>query len=72
MEHAILPAGQKHIQISYNAREKGYYDHKGFREYPSRKGYSQQDLSGANGFGGRNAEDVKQFLLTWLLFSAHY
>jgi hypothetical protein len=68
MEHAILPPGQKHIQISYNVREKGYYDHKGFTEYPTRQGYSQQDLSGENGFGGRNAEDVKQFFQTWLFF----
>src|SRR6202012_5551456 len=45
-----------------------YYDHKGFKEYPTRQGYSQQDLRGVNDFGGRNAEDVKQFFQTWLFF----
>ncbi|ETI28923.1 hypothetical protein G647_01375 [Cladophialophora carrionii CBS 160.54] len=68
MEHTILPPDQKHIQITYNAREKGYYDHRGFGEYPTRQGYSKHDLSGENGFGGRNAEDVKQFFQTWLFF----
>jgi hypothetical protein len=68
MDHLVLPPGQKHIEITYNAREKGYYDHKGFKDYPVRQGYSQQELRGANEFGGRNAEDVKQFFQTWLFF----
>ena len=68
MDHVILPPGEKHLEIIYNSREKGYYDHKGFEDYPDRQGYSTQDLSGTNGFGGRNAEDVKQFFQTWLFF----
>jgi hypothetical protein len=68
MDHLLLPPGQKHLQVTYYAREKDYYDHKGFKDYPHRQGYTQQDLSGINGFGARDAENVKQFFQTWLFF----
>lgn len=68
MEHLILPPGQDHIQIAYNAKPNDYYDGKGFESYPSRQGYSQQELLGYSGFGNRPDQDVEQFFQTWLFF----
>jgi hypothetical protein len=69
MNHLLRPEGvESFIRVTYNERESEYYDGEGFMGFPKRRGWTEQDLLGANNFGGRSSEDVERFFQAWLFF----
>lgn len=68
MEHFIAPQGAEIIEVPYVGTED--YDGGDFMTYPSRKGWSEDDLMGLDSFGGRLEahEEVEAFFQTWLYF----
>ncbi|KAJ7213147.1 hypothetical protein GGX14DRAFT_342338, partial [Mycena pura] len=68
MDHLSIPPGASHIRVPYKGTE--LYDGGDFFSYPGRKKWTEEDLLGLNGFGGRDASEVEAFFQTWLYFGA--
>ncbi|KAJ7508999.1 hypothetical protein B0H11DRAFT_1703297 [Mycena galericulata] len=66
MDHLIIPPEAKHLRVPYKCTEP--YDGGDFFGYPARKGWTDEDLLGLNGFGGRDESEVEAFFQTWLYF----
>ncbi|KUL81574.1 hypothetical protein ZTR_09851 [Talaromyces verruculosus] len=70
MDHLTIPPGviPPAITILYRASKENYYHGQGFFDYPSRQGWTENDLRGENNFGQRSNKDVEIFFQTWLYF----
>ncbi|GIJ85156.1 hypothetical protein Asppvi_004012 [Aspergillus pseudoviridinutans] len=80
MEHLPLPEGEKHFIVApYNAPPGEWYDHKGFLDFPKRRGWTSDQLPGGdtsekryldgNGFKSKGTDSkVEEFFQTWLFF----
>ncbi|RHZ46915.1 uncharacterized protein CDV56_101974 [Aspergillus thermomutatus] len=80
MEHLPLPGGEKHFIVApYNAPPGAWYDHKGFLDYPERRGWTNDQLPDGdttkegylegNGFRLKGTDSkVEEFFQTWLFF----
>ncbi|EPS45971.1 hypothetical protein H072_21 [Dactylellina haptotyla CBS 200.50] len=68
MEHFLLPKGKRHLLIPNHTTNEYTNDGSGFGSYPSRMGWTPEDISGANGFGGRTKSEVEAFFQSWLYF----
>lgn len=81
MEHLQLPENVKHfIFAPYEAPEKDWYDNRGFKDYPERRGWTEEQLQGGvdlevedfrdpNGFHTKGEPyEVERFFHTWLFF----
>ncbi|KAJ7249201.1 hypothetical protein B0H12DRAFT_1300783 [Mycena haematopus] len=66
MDHFTIPDGAMHIRVPFRCTE--LYDGDDFFEYPYRKGWTEDQLMGRNGFGDRTAAEVEAFFQTWLYF----
>jgi hypothetical protein len=66
MEHYPAPDGTEPIEVPYLAAQE--YDGGEFITYPSRRGWSDNDLKGYQNFGNRSPEEVEAFFQTWLYF----
>ncbi|KAF7155936.1 hypothetical protein CNMCM6106_007848 [Aspergillus hiratsukae] len=73
MEHLPLPDGEKHFIVApYNAPPGKWYDHKGFLDFPQRRGWTNSQLKGyleGNRFKPKGCDsEVEEFFQTWLFF----
>ncbi|KAL2830169.1 hypothetical protein BJY01DRAFT_240459 [Aspergillus pseudoustus] len=83
MEHLPLPSGARHfITAPYEAPEGNWYKNEGFLAFPSRRGWSEENLRGGDdlcredrddpaGFyqhTKKNLAEAEQFFQTWLFF----
>jgi hypothetical protein len=65
MDHLAIPAGATHVRVPYKCTEFYGGD---FFDYPARKGWTKEQLSGQDKFGGRNNAEVEAFFQNWLYF----
>ncbi|KMK58675.1 hypothetical protein Y699_07902 [Aspergillus fumigatus Z5] len=80
MEHLPLPEGKEHFILApYNAPPEEWYDHKGFLDFPKRRGWTDDQPPGGNttqkgyleghGIKWKLADsEVEEFFQTWLFF----
>lgn len=67
MDHLTIPAGSTHIRVPYKCTE--LFDGRDFFDYPSRKGWTKDQLLGKDNFGvGRTSTEIESFFQTWLYF----
>ncbi|KAJ6452250.1 hypothetical protein C8R45DRAFT_916262 [Mycena sanguinolenta] len=66
MDHFTIPDETVHIRVPFRCTE--LYDGGDFFEYPTRKGWTKDELLGRHGFGNRTSAEVEAFFQTWLYF----
>lgn len=66
MDHLLIPEGATHIPVPYKCTEP--YDGDDFMTYPFRKGWTVEQLKGADDYGDRSPASVEAFFQTWLFF----
>ncbi|KAJ6588676.1 hypothetical protein B0H19DRAFT_1248297 [Mycena capillaripes] len=66
MDHFDIPVAATHIRVPYKCTE--LYDGGDFFKYPTRKGWSEDELLGRRNFGNRTDAEVEAFFQTWLYF----
>jgi hypothetical protein len=67
MDHFILPYGaEPYITVPY--RCTALYDGGDFFTFPARNNWTDDEVHGANDFGGRSSAEIESFFQTWLFF----
>lgn len=66
MNHLAIPAGATHIRVPYKCTQ--FYDGGDFFTYPTRQGWTKEQLLGYDKFGGRTSAEVEAFFQNWLYF----
>lgn len=68
MDHFPLPKGKGHIRVPNLTRKNYTSGDGGFHGYPSREGWSAEDLEGVNSYGQRSPASIQEFFQNWLFF----